>query len=80
MGLSIASVAYGALLGVFLLGVLTRSASERGTMVGMVCGFVLNLYLWLCTGVSFTWYVALGSVTTFIIGYSASWLLKTLNA
>ena len=72
MGLSIASVAYGALLGVFLLGVLTRTASERGAMVGMVCGFVLNLYLWLCTGISFTWYVLMGSVTTFAIGYVAS--------
>jgi SSS family transporter len=46
VGLSIASVAYGALLGVFLLGVLTRTATERGTMVGMFCGFVFNLYLW----------------------------------
>jgi len=72
IGLSIASVAYGALLGVFLLGVLTRSASERGAMAGMVCGLALNLYLWLFTRVSFTWYVVLGSVSTFLIGYAAS--------
>ena len=44
VGLSIASVAYGSLLGVFLLGVLTRRASERGAMVGMLAGFLLNLY------------------------------------
>jgi SSS family transporter len=75
VGLSIASVAYGALLGVFLLGVLTQTASERGAMVGMSCGFVLNLYLWLCTGIPFTWYVVMGSVTTFMIGYGASWLM-----
>jgi len=72
VGLSIASVAYGALLGAFLLGVLTRTASERGAMAGMICGFVLDLYLWLCTSVQFTWYVVLGSGTTFIVGYSAS--------
>ncbi len=72
VGLSIASVAYGALLGVFLLGVLTRTASERGAMAGMVCGFALDLYLWLGTSVAFTWYVALGSGTTFIVGYCAS--------
>jgi len=72
MGLTIASVAYGALLGVFLLGVLTRRATEAGAMTGMVCGFVLNLYLWLRTGVAFTWYVALGSLATFAIGYAAS--------
>ncbi len=74
-GLSIASVAYGALLGVFLLGVLTRKASERGAMVGMLCGFLLNLYLWQFTRVPFTWYVAMGCVTTFVIGYSASLFL-----
>ena len=75
MGLSIASVAYGSLLGVFLLGVLTGRASERGAMLGMLCGFGLNLYLWLCTSVAFTWYVVFGSVATFLIGYGASWLL-----
>jgi len=73
VGLSIASVAYGSLLGVFLLGVLTRKASERGAMIGMLCGFLLNLYLWQFTRVPFTWYVALGSVTTFAVGYGASW-------
>jgi SSS family transporter len=75
VGLSIASVAYGSLLGVFLLGVLTRRASERGAMVGMLCGFLLNLYLWQCTRVPFTWYVALGSITTFVIGYGSSLFL-----
>jgi solute:Na+ symporter, SSS family len=75
VGLSIASVAYGSLLGVFLLGVLTRKASERGAMIGMILGFALNLYLWLFTSVAFTWYVVLGSIVTFVVGYSASWLL-----
>jgi SSS family solute:Na+ symporter len=79
MGLSIASVAYGSLLGVFLLGVLTKSASERGAMIGMVFGFVLNMYLWLFTGISFTWYVVLGSLATFIVGYSASWLMPRIG-
>jgi SSS family transporter len=46
VGLSIASVAYGALLGVFLLGVLTKRANERGTMLAMLCGFLLNVYIW----------------------------------
>jgi SSS family transporter len=72
VGLSIASVAYGGLLGVFLLGVLTRKASERGAMVGMIFGLAANLYLWLFTRVSFTWYVVLGSFVTFSVGYAAS--------
>ena len=73
-GLSIASVAYGSLLGVFLLGVLTERATERGAMAGMLCGFVLNVYLWQWTRVPFTWYVVLGSLLTFAVGYGASLL------
>jgi uncharacterized protein YbbC (DUF1343 family)/CubicO group peptidase (beta-lactamase class C family) len=46
IGLSIASVAYGCLLGVFLLGTLTRYATQGGAIVGMVTGFALNLWLW----------------------------------
>ncbi len=77
VGLSIASVAYGSLLGVFLLGVLTRRASEGGAMVGMLVGFLLNLYLWLFTHVPFTWYVAVGSMATFVMGYGTSlWLAR----
>jgi SSS family transporter len=76
VGLSIASVAYGSLLGVFMLGVLTRRASESGAMIGMVCGFALNLFLWQFTMVPYTWYVPLGSIVTFGIGYGASFIFR----
>lgn len=79
MGLSIASVAYGCLLGVFLLGVLTKRASERGAILGMMLGFTFNVYLWLFTGVAFTWYVVMGCTITFLAGYSASWLMPRKN-
>jgi solute:Na+ symporter, SSS family len=75
VGLSIASVAYGALLGVFLLGVLTKRANQAGSMVGMLCGFIFNLYLWQFTKISFTWYVAFGSALTFTVGYIASMMI-----
>jgi solute:Na+ symporter, SSS family len=72
VGLTIASVAYGALLGVFLLGVLTRRANQTGAMIGMVFGFCAELYLWLGTKVPWTCYVAIGTTVTFAIGYLAS--------
>src|SRR5271166_2647920 len=72
VGLQIASVAYGALLGVFLLGVLTRRANSHGAMLGMFCGLVAEIYLWLGTRVPWTWYVMIGTVVTFCVGYGAS--------
>ena len=72
VGLQIASVAYGALLGVFLLGVLTRRANQRGAAIGMVFGFALELYLWLGTRVPWTWWVMIGTMVTFGVGYLAS--------
>jgi Na+/proline symporter len=44
--LSIASIAYGALLGVFLLGLLTKRATESGAIIGMICGFAIEVYVW----------------------------------
>jgi solute:Na+ symporter, SSS family len=75
VGLQIASVAYGALLGVFLLGVLTTRANQRGAMLGMAFGFLTDLYIWLGTRVPWTWYVIIGTIVTFVIGYASSMLL-----
>ncbi len=90
MGLSIASVAYGALLGVFLLGTLTKYATQTGAIIGMVAGFALNLALYLpkvlpvpslhvggfaLSNIAFTWYVLLGSVVSFAVGSACSLIL-----
>src|SRR5581483_4693256 len=77
VGLQIASVAYGALLGVFLLGVLTKRANQNGSMLGMLCGFATELYLWQFTAVPWTWWVAIGTSVTFVIGFLASSLSRT---
>ena len=83
IGLTIISVAYGSLLGVFLLGILTRRATESGAIAGMACGLALNLYLWLGANqfaswagfrIAYTWLVAIGTVVTFVIGYAVSLL------
>jgi SSS family transporter len=76
VGLQIASVAYGAMLGVFLLGTLTSRANQAGAMVGMLCGFVVELWVWCFTAVPWTWYVAIGTVVTFGVGYGTSLVTK----
>lgn len=75
-GLSIASIIYGSLLGVFLLGLLTRRVGEIAAMCGMVAGLALMLYVHFATPIAFTWYVLIGTSMTFITGILASLVLK----
>jgi solute:Na+ symporter, SSS family len=75
VGLQIASVAYGAMLGVFLLGVLTKRTNQIGAAAGMLCGFVVELWVWRATSVPWTWYVIIGTAVTFAVGYGTSLML-----
>lgn len=77
VGLQIASVAYGALLGAFLLGTLTRRANQYGAMIGMLCGFSIELYLWLGTKVPWTWWVMIGASLTFAVGWTVSLVFES---
>jgi Na+/proline symporter len=71
-GLSIASVTLGILLGVFLLGVLTRRVRERAAMAGVLGGVAAILFVRYRTPIAWTWWVMIGSLATFAIGYLAS--------
>jgi SSS family solute:Na+ symporter len=71
-GLTIGSIPMGALLGVFLLGVLTRKPRERAAMAGVVAGLATILYVNLRTPIAWTWYVLIGTVVTFGVGWVAS--------
>ena len=63
-GLSIASIVYGCLLGVFLLGVLTKRTGEKAAMAGMLAGLLTNLYVKFGTTIAWTWYVLIGATVT----------------
>jgi len=71
-GLTITSITYGALLGVFLLGTWNRRATEIGALVGFLAGLVSLLAVKLFTPLAWTWYVLVGTVITFVIGSLAS--------
>jgi len=79
-GLTIASILYGSLLGVFLLGLLTRSVKEPAAMAGMVAGLLLMLWVRQFTHIAFTWYVLIGTSATFLVGCSASLLLGDFDS
>jgi SSS family transporter len=75
-GLSIASVTLGLLLGVFLLGVLTRNVGERGAIAGLLIGLAVILYVRFGTRIAFTWWVLLCSSATFAGGFVTSKLFR----
>jgi solute:Na+ symporter, SSS family len=67
-GLTVASLPFGALLGLFLLGTLDRKASARGALIGMFAGLATVLCIWHFTPIAYTWYVLIGSLVTFLVG------------
>ncbi|MGA3189077.1 MAG: sodium:solute symporter [Bryobacteraceae bacterium] len=78
-GLSIASIIYGSLLGVFLLGLLTKRVGEVAAMWAMASGLLLMLYVRFFTPIAWTWYVLIGTSATFVIGLAASYLFREKN-
>lgn len=71
-GLKIASVPFGALLGVFLLGVLTKKPGQNAAIAGTIAGLSTVLYLNFYTPVAWSWYVLVGTCVTFGVGMLAS--------
>jgi SSS family solute:Na+ symporter len=72
VALGIASVVYGGLLGAFGLGVLSERADQRSTIIGMVVGIGVVMTIWLTIPemVAWPWFVLIGSIVTFAVGWS----------
>ena len=77
-GLKIASIPSGVLLGIFLLGVLTRKPREGAAVAGALAGLAAILYVLLATPIAFTWYVMIGTTVTFTAGVLASLFEKRI--
>ncbi len=73
-GLTIASIAYGGLLGVFLLGLMPRRVPQNAAIFGMIAGIGTEVYVKLGTGIAWTWFAAIGTVVTF----GSAWLVSPL--
>ena len=68
VGLTIASIVYGPMLGAFLLGVLTRSANQAGVMAGIGASLVAMIAVRVFTPLAWTWYVLVGSAICMAVG------------
>ncbi len=76
IALGIFGYTYGSLLGVFLLGMLTRKrGNDMGNIIAMIAGFLTIIYLEVgknygyAPEISFTWRVTIGTLVTFLVGY-----------
>jgi solute:Na+ symporter, SSS family len=71
-GLTIASITFGSLLGLFLLAFLLRRATASAVLIGMFVGFAAILWIHFNTPLLWTWYVPTGAGITFLTGALAS--------
>ena len=72
VGLTIASIVYGPMLGAFLMGVLTTSATQAGVMAGIAVSLVAMVAVKLFTPLAWTWYVIAGTMICVSVGMVAS--------
>jgi len=71
-GLTVASLPFGSLLGLFLLGTFDARANSRGSLAGMFAGLTTVLLVFRFTNIAFTWYVLIGACVTFAVGVVVS--------
>ena len=72
----IGSITYGAMLGVFLLGILTKRGSDRGNWISMlsgslICAVLLALIETDKLALGWTWLIVIGTAWTF--GFGSLW-------
>jgi solute:Na+ symporter, SSS family len=72
VGLTIASLVYGPMLGAFLLGVLTKRANQTGVIAGMTLSLGVMLFIRFETNLAWTWYVLVGTTVCSVTGYLLS--------
>jgi len=65
---------YGSLLGVFILAILTKSATAAGAFWGLLAGMAVVLTVAFTTPIAFLWHNLIGAVTVVIVGLGISTL------
>ena len=70
--LAIAGLVSGILLGLFLLGILTRRVGQTAALAGVLAGIAAVLYAKFGTPLAFPWFALVGSSTVFAVGLAAS--------
>jgi len=72
--LTVAGFTTGVILGLFVLGGLTRPVASRSALVGLAAGFVAVSAVWWSGALAWPWFAAVGTVTTVAVGLAADWM------
>jgi len=76
IGLQIASVTYGGLLGTFFLGLLFPHVKQREAFIGFICGSMVMVLVISFTSIGWTWHTLIGCLTTIIAGNIGTIIVK----
>lgn len=75
LGLKIASLTYGGLLGTFFLGLFFKATTQTDATVGFIAGLLAMVAVLAFTRVDFTWHTFIGCAATILVG-NASRLVR----
>ena len=75
LGLKIASVTYGGLLGTFFLGLFFKRTVQTDATLGFVCGLAAMVAVLAFTRIDYTWHTLIGCLATLVCG-NASRLVR----
>ena len=78
--LTIASFVSGILLGLFLLGILTRRVGQSAALVGVLAGLAAVSFAKFGTPLAWPWFALVGSFTVFAVGLAASFIVPGQSA
>ena len=74
LALSIASITYGGMLGVFLLGLMFKKADQVDAIAGFIAGIVTMVFIFTQTSIAWTWYTPIGTAATLLVGNVSAYI------
>jgi SSS family transporter len=79
LGLKIASLTYGGLLGTFFLGLLFKQTTQIDATIGFVSGLLAMVAVLVFTKIDFTWHTLIGSTVTVLVGNASRHVRQRLQ-
>ena len=76
LGLGIASITYGGMLGIFLQGALFHKFSDRAALTGVMASIAAVLFISTAFNVFWPWFVPIGFTVSFAVGSAMNAVLK----